>query len=73
VTFVAHVPHVCLMVCMYVCVCVQSLIGRDRLRECLEKDRSDRTDDDIEVLLDFMQHLPVSTRPSPLTSEPTST
>lgn len=38
-----------------------SLIGRDRLRECLEKDRSDRTDDDIEVLLDFMQHLPVST------------
>lgn len=42
-------------------MCVQSLIGRDRLRECLEKDRSDRTDDDIEVLLDFMQHLPVST------------
>jgi hypothetical protein len=42
---------------------VQSLIGRDRVRECLEKARQDRTDDDIEVLLEFLQHLPVSTRP----------
>lgn len=44
-------------------VVVQSLIGRDRVRECLEKERRDRTDDDIEVLLEFLQHLPVSTRP----------
>lgn len=61
-----------IMLCMcQCCVCinvayvvaVQSLIGRDRVRECLEKARQDRTDDDIEVLLEFLQHLPVSTRP----------
>ena len=39
---------------------LQSLIVRDTVRECLEKDPADRTEDDIEVLLDFMQHLPVS-------------
>ena len=30
---------------------------RDTVRECLEKDPSDRTDDDIEILLEFTQHL----------------
>jgi len=39
----------------------QSLIVRDRVREFLEKDPAQRTDDDINVLLDFMQHLPVRT------------
>ena len=39
---------------------LQSLIVRDTVRECLEKDPADRSEDDIEVLLDFMQHLPVS-------------
>ncbi|KAL1459968.1 hypothetical protein WDU94_011910, partial [Cyamophila willieti] len=34
-----------------------SLIVKDRVRECLEKDPSERTDDDIEQLLDFTQHL----------------
>ena len=33
---------------------------RDTVRECLEKDPTERTEDDIEVLLEFMQHLPVS-------------
>lgn len=27
------------------------------MRECLEKDPNDRTDDDIEILLEFTQHL----------------
>lgn len=31
---------------------------RDAVRDCLEKDPSDRTDDDIEILLEFMQHFP---------------
>lgn len=35
----------------------QSLTVRDTVRECLEKDPSDRTDDDIEILLEFTQHL----------------
>ena len=30
---------------------------RDTVRECLEKDPSERTDDDIEILLEFTQHL----------------
>ncbi|RZF43997.1 hypothetical protein LSTR_LSTR007269 [Laodelphax striatellus] len=34
-----------------------SLMARDAVKECLEKDPSDRTDDDIEVLLEFTQHL----------------
>ncbi|XP_076440019.1 rap guanine nucleotide exchange factor 2-like [Babylonia areolata] len=29
---------------------------RDTVRDCLEKDASERTDDDIEILMDFMQH-----------------
>ncbi|KAI0211121.1 Rap guanine nucleotide exchange factor 2 [Lamellibrachia satsuma] len=35
----------------------ESLIVRDTVRECLEKDPAERTEDDIEVLLDFLQHL----------------
>uniref|UniRef100_UPI00398F221A rap guanine nucleotide exchange factor 6-like isoform X4 n=1 Tax=Pristiophorus japonicus TaxID=55135 RepID=UPI00398F221A len=34
------------------------LMGRDVVRECLEKDPVDRTDDDIEQLLEFMHQLP---------------
>lgn len=30
---------------------------RDTVRECLEKDPSERTEDDIETLLEFTQHL----------------
>lgn len=30
---------------------------RDKVRECLEKDPSDRTEEDVEVLLEFTQHL----------------
>ncbi|XP_022246938.1 rap guanine nucleotide exchange factor 6-like isoform X4 [Limulus polyphemus] len=37
---------------------IDSLTVRDTVRECLEKDSSERTDDDIEVLLELMQHLP---------------
>jgi len=44
----------CVMMFVY-----QSLIVRDRVREFLEKDPAHRSDDDINVLLDFMQHLPV--------------
>uniref|UniRef100_A0A0P6DK24 Rap guanine nucleotide exchange factor n=1 Tax=Daphnia magna TaxID=35525 RepID=A0A0P6DK24_9CRUS len=36
---------------------IDSLTVRDKVRECLEKDPSDRTDDDIEILLEFTQHL----------------
>ena len=39
---------------------LQSLQVRDAVRECLEKDPLERKDDDIEVLLDFMQHFRVS-------------
>ncbi|XP_076368750.1 rap guanine nucleotide exchange factor 2-like isoform X3 [Tachypleus tridentatus] len=37
---------------------IDNLSVRDTVRECLEKDSSERTEDDIEVLLEFMQHLP---------------
>ncbi|XP_042567231.1 rap guanine nucleotide exchange factor 6-like isoform X7 [Cyprinus carpio] len=36
----------------------EALLGRDLVRECLEKDAVDRTDDDIEQLLEFMHQLP---------------
>ena len=42
------------------CYLFQSLPVRDAVRECLEKDPADRKDDDIEILLDFMQHFRVS-------------
>ncbi|XP_068601140.1 rap guanine nucleotide exchange factor 6 [Brachionichthys hirsutus] len=35
-----------------------TLVGRDLVRECLEKDPADRSDDDIEQLLEFMHQLP---------------
>ncbi|KAG8008529.1 Rap guanine nucleotide exchange factor 6 [Nibea albiflora] len=35
-----------------------TLLGRDLVRECLEKDPADRNDDDIEQLLEFMHQLP---------------
>ncbi|XP_051903561.1 rap guanine nucleotide exchange factor 6-like isoform X7 [Hippocampus zosterae] len=35
-----------------------ALLGRDLVRECLEKDPADRNDDDIEQLLEFMHQLP---------------
>ena len=34
-----------------------SLLVRDAVRECLEKDPSDRTSEDIDTLLEFTQHL----------------
>ncbi|XP_076369185.1 rap guanine nucleotide exchange factor 2-like isoform X2 [Tachypleus tridentatus] len=37
---------------------VDCLTVRDTVRECLEKDSSERTEDDIQVLLEFLQHLP---------------
>ncbi|XP_022258450.1 rap guanine nucleotide exchange factor 2-like [Limulus polyphemus] len=37
---------------------IDCLTVRDTVRECLEKDSSERTEDDIEVLLEFLQHLP---------------
>lgn len=36
---------------------MDSLTVRDAVRECLEKDPSERTDEDIEILLEFTQHL----------------
>ncbi|XP_026287919.1 rap guanine nucleotide exchange factor 2 isoform X4 [Frankliniella occidentalis] len=36
---------------------MDSLTVRDTVRECLEKDPSERTEDDIETLLEFTQHL----------------
>ncbi|XP_060519401.1 rap guanine nucleotide exchange factor 6 isoform X2 [Cylas formicarius] len=36
---------------------MDSLTVRDRVRDCLEKDPSERTEDDIETLLEFTQHL----------------
>ncbi|XP_058810856.1 rap guanine nucleotide exchange factor 2-like isoform X2 [Phymastichus coffea] len=36
---------------------MDSLTVRDTVRECLEKDPAERTEDDIEVLLEFTQHL----------------
>lgn len=38
-------------------IVLQSLAVRDTVRECLEKDPSDRTEDDIETLLDFTKNL----------------
>nr|XP_061801071.1 rap guanine nucleotide exchange factor 6-like [Nerophis lumbriciformis] len=35
-----------------------ALLGRDLVRECLEKDPADRNDDDVEQLLEFMHQLP---------------
>uniref|UniRef100_T1J310 Rap guanine nucleotide exchange factor 2 n=1 Tax=Strigamia maritima TaxID=126957 RepID=T1J310_STRMM len=37
---------------------IDSLTVRDTVRECLEKCPQERTEDDIDVLLEFMQHLP---------------
>ncbi|XP_062868307.1 rap guanine nucleotide exchange factor 6 isoform X3 [Trichomycterus rosablanca] len=34
------------------------LLGRDVVRECLEKEPSERNDEDIELLLEFMHQLP---------------
>lgn len=36
---------------------LQSLTVRDHVRECLEKDPSERTEEDIETLLELTQHL----------------
>ncbi|KAK9736135.1 Ras association (RalGDS/AF-6) domain [Popillia japonica] len=36
---------------------MDSLTVRDRVRDCLEKEPSDRTEDDVEALLEFTQHL----------------
>ncbi|KAA0720523.1 Rap guanine nucleotide exchange factor 6 PDZ domain-containing guanine nucleotide exchange factor 2 [Triplophysa tibetana] len=36
----------------------EALLVRDLVRECLEKDAVDRTDDDIEQLLEFIHQLP---------------
>ncbi|KAK0078780.1 hypothetical protein PV325_002109, partial [Microctonus aethiopoides] len=36
---------------------MDSLTVRDTVRECLEKDPAERTDHDIEILLEFTQHL----------------
>ena len=35
----------------------ESLLVRDAVRECLEKDPSDRGPEDIDTLLEFTQHL----------------
>ncbi|XP_072165122.1 rap guanine nucleotide exchange factor 2-like [Diadema setosum] len=35
-----------------------SILVRDLVRDCLEKDPMHRTEDEIELLLDFMRHLP---------------
>ncbi|XP_056630521.1 rap guanine nucleotide exchange factor 6 isoform X2 [Diorhabda sublineata] len=36
---------------------MDSLTVRDRVRDCLEKEPAERTEDDIEALLEFTQHL----------------
>ncbi|PSN46583.1 hypothetical protein C0J52_13859 [Blattella germanica] len=36
---------------------MDSLTVRDTIRECLEKDPSERSEDDVETLLEFTQHL----------------
>lgn len=38
-------------------ILLQNLAVRDTVRECLEKDPSERTEDDIKVLLEFTQRL----------------
>ncbi|XP_053504654.1 rap guanine nucleotide exchange factor 6 isoform X1 [Ictalurus furcatus] len=35
-----------------------NILGRDVVRECLEKEPAERNDDDIELLLEFMHQLP---------------
>lgn len=40
---------------------LQALTDVDTARECLEKNPDERTEDDIEILLEFLQNLPVST------------
>ncbi|XP_054711179.1 rap guanine nucleotide exchange factor 2-like [Uloborus diversus] len=37
---------------------MESLTARDTVRECLEKDPALRTEDDVSVILEYMQHLP---------------
>jgi len=39
---------------------LQAITDVDMARECLEKNPDERTEDDIEVLLEFLQNLPVS-------------
>ena len=54
-------------------MCVlQSFPIRDAVRDCLEKDPSERTDDDIEILMDFMQHFRVRCIFSVMSTEPSS-
>ncbi|XP_066917873.1 rap guanine nucleotide exchange factor 6-like isoform X2 [Clytia hemisphaerica] len=36
----------------------ESAVVRDIVRDCLEKEPSERTENDIHILMDFMQHLP---------------
>ncbi|KAK9885869.1 hypothetical protein WA026_013744 [Henosepilachna vigintioctopunctata] len=36
---------------------IDSLTVRDRVRDCLEKDASERNEEDIDILLEFTQHL----------------
>jgi len=42
---------------MLTLITLQSLTVRDTIRECLEKDPSERSEDDVETLLEFTQHL----------------
>lgn len=42
------------------CVDLQAITDVDTARECLEKNPDERTEDDIEILLEFLQNLPVS-------------
>ena len=44
-------------VLMLTLITLQSLTVRDTIRECLEKDPSERSEDDVETLLEFTQHL----------------
>ena len=39
---------------------LQAITDVDAARECLEKNPDERTEDDIEILLEFLQNLPVS-------------
>lgn len=36
---------------------MDGLTVRDRVRDCLERDPAERTEDDVEALLEFTQHL----------------
>ena len=44
------------------CATFQSFPIRDTVRDCLEKEPSERTEHDIGVLMDFMQHFKVCDR-----------